>query len=71
VIFKDTSEFCPFVHEKEEGMLSSFEELGLNWLAHVVDEKPAPPFKIDILWAMGDSIPDLVPTRFLLGPTQN
>ncbi len=48
--------------EKEEGILSSFEELGLNWLAHVVDKKP-------ILWAMGDSIPDLVPTWFLPVPS--
>jgi hypothetical protein len=48
-------------------MLSSFEELGLNWLAHVVDEKPIPPFKTGNLWAMDDSIPDLVLNRFLLG----
>jgi hypothetical protein len=31
------------------------------------DEKSMPRFKIDILWAMGDSMPDLVPTSFLLG----
>ncbi len=43
----------------------SFEEVSLNWLAHVADEKSIPSLKIDILWAMGDSIPDLVPTRFL------
>jgi hypothetical protein len=30
--------------DKERGMLNSFEELSLNLLAHVVDEKPIPPF---------------------------
>ncbi len=55
--------------DKEEGKLSSFEELSLNWLAHVVDEKPSLPFKINILWAMGDSIPDLVRLDSNLVPT--
>ncbi len=35
--------------EKEEGILNSFEELSLNWLAHVVDEKPILPLKINVL----------------------
>ncbi len=31
-----------------------------------VDEKSNLPYKIDILWAIGDSVPYSVPTRFLL-----
>jgi polyphosphate kinase len=33
-------------------------------MARVVDEKSIPAFKINILWAMGDSIPNSVPTQF-------
>ncbi len=53
--------------EKEEGILSSFEKLSLNCLAHVVDEMSIPPFKIDILWAMGGPYLGsyLIPTWFL------
>jgi hypothetical protein len=32
---------------------------------HVVDDKAIKPFKIDMSWVMGYSIPDLVPTPFL------
>jgi hypothetical protein len=53
--------------EKEESILSSSKELSFHWLAHVIDEKSIPPFKIDIFWAIGESIPDYVPTWFLLG----
>ncbi len=34
---------------------------------HVLDEKSIAPSKIKISWAMGDSIPYSVPSRFLLG----
>jgi hypothetical protein len=37
------------------------------WLSKIVDEKSIPPFKMDTLWTMGDSIPDLVATWLLLG----
>ncbi len=36
-------------------------------VAPVVDEKSNLPYNIDILWAIGDSVPDYVSTRFLLG----
>ena len=57
--------------EKEESLVTSSEEPSKNRLAHLLDEKSIPPFKIGILWTMGDSIPNLVPTlfhtQFLLG----
>jgi hypothetical protein len=34
--------------------------------AHVIDEKFIPASKIEVSWAMGDSIPHSVPTWFLL-----
>ncbi len=36
-------------------------------IAHVLDEKFIPTFKIEVSWAMGDSIPFSVSTWFLLG----
>ena len=57
--------------EKEESVLTSSEEPTQNRLAHLLDEKSIPPFKIDVLWTMEDSIPYSVPTlfhtQFLLG----
>jgi hypothetical protein len=46
-------------------MLGSSEGLSLNLVGHVADEKSFPPFKIDIFWAMVNSVADLVHTRFL------
>jgi hypothetical protein len=58
---------CSVANERVGFPVVEYEEISLNRLAHVVDEKLIPPFKIDILWAMGDSFPDLVPTHFLFG----
>jgi hypothetical protein len=46
--------------EKEESILTSSEELRMRRETQVLDEKPIPPFKVDILWAMGDSLPEPV-----------
>ncbi len=37
--------------------------LRVTKLAHVVDEKSISAPKIEVSWAMGDSVPDSVPTR--------
>jgi hypothetical protein len=47
-----------------------FSEIFPGMLVHVVDGKFIPPFNIDILWAMRESVPDLDPTLFLPGPNQ-
>jgi hypothetical protein len=35
--------------------------------AHVLDEKSIPASKLEVLWVMGDGIPQSVPSWLLLG----
>jgi hypothetical protein len=41
-----------------------FTELNYYGLAHEADEKSIPAFTIEDSWAMSDSFPHLVPSRF-------